>query len=774
MMAAAGLDPIPLTPQKVDPAWKHCLMYKDGTKILLKCIYCNKVFKGGGIHRIKEHLACYKGNAAVCPRVPPDVRKLMHQSLEGVVGKRKRKEKIDEAINSMSQPSGEVDVFAGQGDTNTTLVSVEVPIEQESIEFHSNGDVNREGSRLSKSGIRRKRANAPGNMNGDIIVALKREGDCAQAADSAVHVAIAQFLYDIGAPLSSVNSAYFQPMLDAVASSGGCVMGPTFHDLKGPVLRSVSDEAKSNTIEHSASWARTGCSLLVEQVNTEMGRTFLCFFVNSSQGTIFLKFVDASASIHSVDMLVEDLRQAVEEAGVNNVLQVITSNEEQYAAAGRRLMEIVPTVYWSPCARQSIDLILGDFLNIELISAVVEQAKSITRFIYNHVVVLNILRRYTYGNDIIEIGDTMSASNFTTLKRMVDLKHNLQAMVTSQEWVDCPHSKKPEGLEVLDCINNESFWSSCVLINRLVNPLLRLLKVVGSEKRPAMGYVYAGMYKAKEVIKKELIKEEYYMTYWKIIDQRWESHWSLPLHAAGFYLNPKFFYSIEGDLHSEMVSGMFDCIERLVVDTKVQDTLIKELTTYKSAAGDLGRKMAIRARDTIFPPEWWSTYGGVCPNLTRLATRILSQTCSALRFKHNPALFDQIQELQNRLERQRLIDLVYVQYNLQLRQPLMNMEQDIIDPISVEMRSLVEDWVSGKNIHLEDTENWMALEPPPSSTSLLFTPQGDEIDDLGSGFDDLEILNRAKTWEDNSNRVEIKCDDLIEPDSKELTVGLDS
>ena len=186
---------------------------------------------------------------------------------------------------------------------------------------------------------------------------------------------------------------------------------------------------------------------------------------------------------------------------------------------------------------------------------------------------------------------------------MVDLKNNLQAMVTSQEWIDCPYSKKPGRLEMLDLVSNQSFWSSCALIAQLTNPLLRVLRMVGSKKRPAMGYVYAGMYRAKETIKKELVKRDDYMIYWNIIDHWWEQQWHHPLHAAGFYLNPRFFYSMEGDMPNEMLSGMLDCVEKLVPDVKVQDKISKEINSYKNAVGDFGRKMAVRARDTLLPGE---------------------------------------------------------------------------------------------------------------------------------------------------------------------------
>jgi hypothetical protein len=174
-------------------------------------------------------------------------------------------------------------------------------------------------------------------------------------------------------------------------------------------------------------------------------------------------------------------------------------------------------------------------------------------------------------------------------------------MVTSQEWMDCPYSKQPGGLSMVDVISNRSFWSSCISIIRLTNPLMQVLETVSSEKRAAMGYVFSGIYRAKESIKRELVKREDYMVYWNILDHRWEQQWQTPLHAVGFFLNPKFFYSIEEDMHNKILSRMFDCIERLVPGTEVQDKIVKELTLYKNAEGDLGRKMAIRARDTLLP-----------------------------------------------------------------------------------------------------------------------------------------------------------------------------
>lgn len=598
---ASSLEPVPITSQKHDPAWKHCQMFKNGDRVQLRCIYCSKLFKGGGIHRIKEHLAGQKGNASTCLRVPPDVRVLMQQSLDGVVVKKRNRQKLDEEITNINpRPHSELDSLSHPSDGNSALqFGVPDTLEPSSSLLM----IQEQGTTSSRSTERRKRGRGKTSSVHDAVALTNNVVLGSKKVNSNIHMAIGRFLYDIGAPLDAVNSAYFQPMVDAIASEGSVVVLPSYHDLRGWILKNSVEEVRNDIEKYRATWERTGCSILVDEWRMEISRVLLSFLVQCPEGTVFLKSVDDSNIMNSSDALYELLKTVVEEVGVTHVLQVITGTEEQYIVAGRRLTETFPNLYWAPCAARCIDLILEDFGNIDWINVIIEQARSITRFVYNHSMVLNMVRRYTFGNDIVVPGITRFATDFTTLKRLVDLKHNLQAMVTSQEWLDCSYSKKSAGLEILDLISSQSFWSSCLQIVSLTNPLLRVLRIVSSEKRPAMGYIYAGIYRAKESIKKELGKREDYMIYWNIIDHRWERQWNLPLHAAGFYLNPKFFYSIEGDIHNDILSGMFDCIERLVPDTKIQDKIIKEINSYKTTAGDFGRKMAIRTRDTLLPGE---------------------------------------------------------------------------------------------------------------------------------------------------------------------------
>ena len=78
------------TRSKTDPAWEHVFeeRYENGRKTLI-CLYCKKIAKGGGIHRMKQHLARVKEDIGSCKSVPFDVRFRMENSLHEFVNSKK-------------------------------------------------------------------------------------------------------------------------------------------------------------------------------------------------------------------------------------------------------------------------------------------------------------------------------------------------------------------------------------------------------------------------------------------------------------------------------------------------------------------------------------------------------------------------------------------------------------------------------------------------------------------------------------------------------------
>ncbi|XP_047071819.1 uncharacterized protein LOC124680822 [Lolium rigidum] len=557
----------------------------------------------------------------------------------------------------------------------------------------------------------------PAPQHQTVMAAL--DADAAGSDKEKACMTVGRFLYDAGVPLEAVNSVHFQPMIDAIASAKG--MPPevlSYHDLRGSILKKSLDEVTAQLEFYKGSWTRTGCSVLADEWTTDKGRTLMNFSVYCPEGTMFLKSVDATEIVTSSDTLYELLKSVVEEVGEINVVQVITKNSEVHAAAGRMLGETFPTLFWSPCSFLCIDGMLEDFSKVKAVSDIIGHAKAITGFIYNNAVALSLMKKYLHGKDLIVPAETRAAMNFVTLKNMYSLKEDLLAMVNSDEWIYslCVLPKNPGGVETSNIVNNLQVWSSWAVVVRATEPLVHLLKLVGSDKRPAMGYVYAGLYQAKAAIKKELVRKSDYMPYWNIIDQRWDKQMPRPLHSAGFFLNPLFFDGIRGDISNQIFSGMLDCIERLVSDVKIQDKIQKELNMYrKDAVGDFRRQIAIRARRTLPPAEWWYTYGGACPNLTRLAVRILSQTCSAKGFDRTHIPFEQIHDQRmNNFERQRMCHLTFVQCNLRL-QHRQQYKAKAFDPISVDNIDIVDDWLvdrSALSSGPTDQRNWMDINQP--------------------------------------------------------------
>ena len=69
-----------MPPRTSDPGWAHGIMVNGGRQ-KIKCKYCHKVMLGGGISRLKQHLAGERGNVAPCDQVPEDVKVQIQQHL---------------------------------------------------------------------------------------------------------------------------------------------------------------------------------------------------------------------------------------------------------------------------------------------------------------------------------------------------------------------------------------------------------------------------------------------------------------------------------------------------------------------------------------------------------------------------------------------------------------------------------------------------------------------------------------------------------------------
>eukprot|EP00253_Pinus_taeda_P031449 PITA_31449 len=339
---------------------------------------------------------------------------------------------------------------------------------------------------------------------------------------------------------------------------------------------------------------------------------------------------------------------------------------------------------------------LEDIGKVEWVKNTVEHAKCITKYIYNHSWVLNLMRKHTGGKELVRPSITRFATHFLMLQCLNAQHKNLQKMFSSKELSESRWARRPDVKDTKKKVLDTYFWKRSLELVKITEPLVKVLRLVDGE-RMAMGYIYEAMDQAKEQIrvayKDRLAK---YGRIWEIIDNRWNNQLHRPIHAAGYFLNPKYHYKNRlGDLHDgEVRAGLIDCLERMVPSHVDQLEIHRQLTIFNMASGTFGKNLEKMARDVDQPTHWWESFGGQCPQLQRFAIRVLSQTSSASGCERNWSVFERIHtKKRNRLEQKRLNDLVFVQYNLRLRRNQMMSKSPDLDPIVLDDIDPTSEWV---------------------------------------------------------------------------------
>ncbi|KAK3139264.1 hypothetical protein QOZ80_5AG0380420 [Eleusine coracana subsp. coracana] len=179
----------------------------------------------------------------------------------------------------------------------------------------------------------------------------------------------------------------------------------------------------------------------------------------------------------------------------------------------------------------------------------------------------------------------------------------------------------------------------------------------------------------------------------------------------------------------EVGKGLTTTIMRLVADLDVQDKVFTQLEEYKRSLGYFGTTGAIRQREKLNPVAWWENFGHDTPDLQAFAVRVLSQCCSATGYERNWSIFEHIlSKRRSRLEHSRLNDLVFVRYNLKLRERIIRKSKAALDPISLDNIDLLDGWVSEEPALLtEDDLNWESIDAPFSTLSIA-----EEEEELGA------------------------------------------
>ncbi|XP_049394026.1 uncharacterized protein LOC125858312 isoform X2 [Solanum stenotomum] len=483
---------------------------------------------------------------------------------------------------------------------------------------------------------------------------------------------IALFFFENKIDFGVARSSSYHQMIEAVGKCGSGFIGPSPETLKATWLERIKSEVSLQSKDVEKEWAMTGCTLIAETWTENKMKALINFLVSSPSRTFFYKSVDASSYFKNLKCLSELFDSIIQDFGPENVVQ----------------------------------------------------AQSISKFIYNNSPLLDLMKKFTGGQEIIKTGITKSVSNFLSLQCLLKYRSRLKVIFNSPELAaNSAYTNKSQSVNCIAILDDNDFWRTAEECVAVSEPFLKVMREVSGGKQ-AVGTIYELLTRAKESIRTYYIMDEIKCkTFLDIVDKNWKNNLHSPLHSAAAFLNPGIQYNPEVKFLGSIKEDFFRVLEKLLPTPELRRDITTQILLYTRASGMFGCNLAKEAIDTVPPGIWWEQYGDAAPTLQRVAIKILSQVCSTFTFERHWSTFQQIHsEKRNKIDKETLLDLVYINYNLKLARYLVSKPPEE-DPLQLDDIDMTSEWV-------EEAEN-------PSPTQWL--------DRFGSGLDGNDLNTRQFT-----------------------------
>ncbi|XP_071741094.1 uncharacterized protein [Rutidosis leptorrhynchoides] len=487
-------------------------------------------------------------------------------------------------------------------------------------------------------------------------------------------------------------------------------------------------------------------------------RSIMNLCVNSKLGTVFLSSKESSNVAHTKEHIYDYIESCIVQVGPENVVQVVTDNAANNMGAAKMLKLRRPTIFWTSCAAHTINLMLEAIGALSVYKPTLEEARKITVFIYAHHKSLALMRYYTKKKkDIVRPGVTRFASAFLTLQSLLDKKEQLRHMFTSENWDKLALSKMKKGKDIRAFVLENQTWTGVIKCLKVFSPLVKLLRMVDADWKPSMGFIHAELKKAQQEIKNALNNDmTAYGPIMDIISTKMNGRLDTCLHLAAYVLNPFYFYNDINVQHDVIANdAVVELVETLFPDDiEMQKKIVmEEFPIYKGKLGKFDRPLAIKGcevnDDKYDPANWWASFGVSTPYLRTIAIRILSLTTSSSGCERNWSTFEAIHtKKRNRLETEKLNNLVYVQFNANLIEKNKKRKQrgkEVL--LSHDGASEAQDWIINEALLNESTRMTPELyeedfesdeEEIDEDEDYEYESDGVQIFDSYADFDDHE------------------------------------
>jgi hypothetical protein len=126
--------------------------------------------------------------------------------------------------------------------------------------------------------------------------------------------------------------------------------------------------------------------------------------------------------------------------------------------------------------------------------------KKFTTCIYARTSLIYLLQHHTKRRYLVRSAMTRFATSYLTLGCLNDKKEALMRMFTSEKWKFSQFAKTKDGKNLESMVMDKEFCKNIVICLKGAYPLIKFICLVDFDEKPAMGFTYEAMDRAKEKI----------------------------------------------------------------------------------------------------------------------------------------------------------------------------------------------------------------------------------------------------------------------------------
>ncbi|CAL2230049.1 unnamed protein product [Prunus armeniaca] len=414
----------------------------EGNKHGTICTFCESTFKSGGITRLKYHLAGFDPHKSVkkCKEVPPDIKKEVIAWIKEKESSKQHKKSVEENIRSTAREgymgnksSNPVDDEDDDDDDGYAYPPDMHPAEKEDYlaairvskqeRFRQRGVYGMGSKRFAggASGSSQPQYRRTQSLRDPLpspLVPMPHKntrakqrtikGRIRNSAEVLGRYYSKFFILENVAPQKE-SSPHFKNMIAAAQQAGQGVATPSPYEIKHKYLDMKHTNMQAYVEKVKEDWGVYGCTIMSDGW---IGPTRLSI----------INFMDV-----------------IKEVGLSNVVHIVTDNGSAFVKVGQMMMERYP-IYWTPCAAHCIDLIFEDIGKQESVANVINKARKLTNYIYNHSWLLAQMRIFLQSiyeplYSILRIVDTEVVPTMPILYDMFHIMKEKISKLKGKKWL---------------------------------------------------------------------------------------------------------------------------------------------------------------------------------------------------------------------------------------------------------------------------------------------------------------------------------------------------